>query len=182
MYQLGDIAKKLNLPESTVRTWRDQFALFIPGEGEGRARRYSEDELALFLEISHYKNQRLTVPEITKKLANRHAITVTDDLPDTTEQPDLAQLILRMAQEISTMREHIKNLEQHQEQRFDTMSRQIAGASEGIQEQLRKQAEVQRRHEEERDQEVLDQLSQWRTERAAEQVPKKRWWPFDRKP
>lgn len=182
MYQLGDIAKKLNLPESTVRTWRDQFAVFVPGEGEGRARRYSEEELTVFLEIAHLKNQRFTVPEITKKLTNHHAITVMDDLPETTEQPDLAQLILRMAQEISTMREHIKNLEQHQEQRFDTLTREIADTREGIKEQLRDQADVQRQHEEERDQRVLDQLSQWRNERAAEQPGKKRWWPFDRKP
>lgn len=42
---IAEIAKRLELPESTVRYYRNRFAAFIPVVGEGRGRRYRPEAL-----------------------------------------------------------------------------------------------------------------------------------------
>lgn len=42
-YTLRAIARALDLPESTVRYYRDQFEPYLPADGRGRRRRYGED-------------------------------------------------------------------------------------------------------------------------------------------
>lgn len=44
-YTLRAIARTLDLPESTVRYYRDQFEPYLPAEGRGRRRRYGEEAL-----------------------------------------------------------------------------------------------------------------------------------------
>ena len=42
---MAEIARQLNLPESTVRYYRNRFPEFIPAVGDGRARRYRPEAL-----------------------------------------------------------------------------------------------------------------------------------------
>lgn len=181
MYQISDIAKQLQLPESTVRTWRDQFSLFVPGTGEGRARRFSEDEFQLFLEIAHHKQQRFTVAEITDRLTKRHAITVPDDshLEESPAQ-NLPQIIYRMAEHITSLQTRLDQLEAAQREGLSQVSDELASTRETL---LHEIQERDSRHEQimkERDDKVLQQLEAWREETRTARVERKGWWPFSR--
>lgn len=43
LYTINDIAKKIDLPESTVRDYRDRYQEFIPYTSEGRKRKYPQE-------------------------------------------------------------------------------------------------------------------------------------------
>ena len=45
---IAQIAKQLDLPESTVRYYRDRFSEYIPTTGEGRGRRYKGEAVEVF--------------------------------------------------------------------------------------------------------------------------------------
>jgi len=47
LYRLADIARQLNLPESTIRYYRDAFAAHVPTVGSGRRRRYPAEAFAV---------------------------------------------------------------------------------------------------------------------------------------
>ncbi len=67
-YTLRDIARELNLPESTIRYYRDLFALYIPTEGMGRRRRYPAQALDLFRIIADGYSQNLAREEIEARV------------------------------------------------------------------------------------------------------------------
>jgi DNA-binding transcriptional MerR regulator len=52
LYTLREIARHLDLPESTVRYYRDAFAGHIPTVGQGRRRRYPREALEVLAEIA----------------------------------------------------------------------------------------------------------------------------------
>lgn len=48
LLSITDIAKKLNVPESTLRYYRDRFAEYIPAVGTGRTRKYPDGVIKMF--------------------------------------------------------------------------------------------------------------------------------------
>ena len=48
---LKDIALELDLPESTLRKYRDAFPEFVPTVGSGRERKYRRDAVDVFVAI-----------------------------------------------------------------------------------------------------------------------------------
>ena len=48
----ADIGRELDLPESTVRYYRDRFEEFLPMVGEGRQRRYRPEAMEVFRVIA----------------------------------------------------------------------------------------------------------------------------------
>ena len=56
-YTLKQLAQELGRPESTVRSWRDAYGDYIPSEGEGRAKRYTEEALEVLRWICDRKDQ-----------------------------------------------------------------------------------------------------------------------------
>lgn len=44
-YSIADIAKELNLPESTVRYYRDRFKNYVPGTKKGQRKFYDDQAL-----------------------------------------------------------------------------------------------------------------------------------------
>lgn len=181
MYQISDIAKHLQLPESTVRTWRDQFSLFVPGTGEGRARRFSEEEFQLFLEIAHHKQQRLTVPEITDRLTKRHALTMPDEShPEESLAQNLPQIIYRMAEHIATLQTRLDQMEAAQREGLSQVSDELASTRETLLQEIQKRDSQHEQVIKERDDKVLQQLEAWREETRTARVERKGWWPFSR--
>src|SRR2546425_8849563 len=67
-YTLREIARELNLPESTIRYYRDAFALYLPSIGMGRRRRYPAEALELFRVIAESYSQNLNREAIEAKL------------------------------------------------------------------------------------------------------------------
>lgn len=67
---LREVARRLNIPPSTVVYYKDRFAGFIPSEGgEGRNRRYPVDVLDVFKRIREMFNNNWTVEQIEEELS-----------------------------------------------------------------------------------------------------------------
>jgi DNA-binding transcriptional MerR regulator len=54
-YSLREIAELLEMPESTLRLYRDEFEEFVSARGEGRRRRYDEAALQVLRDITGWK-------------------------------------------------------------------------------------------------------------------------------
>jgi DNA-binding transcriptional MerR regulator len=54
-YSLREIAGRLEMPESTLRLYRDEFEEFVLARGEGRRRRYDEAALQVLRDITDWK-------------------------------------------------------------------------------------------------------------------------------
>jgi DNA-binding transcriptional MerR regulator len=68
---IKEIAKRLDVPESNIRYYRDRFEDFLPSLGEGRKRRYKPEALEVFrCIVQGYKND-LNTEQITHRLMTR---------------------------------------------------------------------------------------------------------------
>jgi len=68
---IKEIAKRLDVPESNIRYYRDRFEDFLPSLGEGRKRRYKPEALDVFrFIVQGYKND-LNTEDITRRLLTR---------------------------------------------------------------------------------------------------------------
>jgi DNA-binding transcriptional MerR regulator len=72
-YGLCELARELDLPESTARYYRDVFAPFIPTVGVGRRRRYPEEALEKLKFIAGAFAEGRTREEIARALASSGA-------------------------------------------------------------------------------------------------------------
>ncbi|NIN13438.1 MAG: MerR family transcriptional regulator [Gemmatimonadales bacterium] len=68
LYTLRDIARQLNLPESTVRYYRDAFAEHVATVGTGRRRRYPVEAVAVLRSIADGYSAGKTREEIDAEL------------------------------------------------------------------------------------------------------------------
>jgi DNA-binding transcriptional MerR regulator len=80
-YTLREIARELNLPESTIRYYRDAFAAYIPTVGMGRRRRYPAEALELFRTIAAGYSQNLSREEIESNLPAPTYVEQTETKP-----------------------------------------------------------------------------------------------------
>ncbi|MGI6169867.1 MAG: MerR family transcriptional regulator [Christensenellales bacterium] len=49
---IADMSRELNIPESTLRSWRDRFQGFIPTTGTGRKKRYKPEAVDVLRSIA----------------------------------------------------------------------------------------------------------------------------------
>jgi DNA-binding transcriptional MerR regulator len=63
-YTIREIARELSLPESTIRYYRDAFALYLPAWGMGRRRRYPPQSLEILRLIRDCYAQNQTREQI----------------------------------------------------------------------------------------------------------------------
>ncbi len=69
-YSLREIAELFEMPESTLRLYRDEFKEFVVARGEGRRRRYDEAALQTLREITRWKKASVksdTIRDALKK-------------------------------------------------------------------------------------------------------------------
>ncbi len=69
-YSLREIAELLEMPESTLRLYRDEFEEFVAARGEGRRRRYDEAALQTLRDITSWKKASVksdTIRDALKK-------------------------------------------------------------------------------------------------------------------
>jgi DNA repair exonuclease SbcCD ATPase subunit len=86
-YTLKQIARDLDLPEATVRYYRDSLDQFIPSHGTGRTRRYPQEALDLLREASEMvRDEGLSLEQVTQRWRNEKAIDATTTT--TTQQQD----------------------------------------------------------------------------------------------
>ncbi|MFW6323823.1 MAG: MerR family transcriptional regulator [Desulfovibrionales bacterium] len=67
---IKEIGKRLDLPESNIRYYRDKFEDFLPYVGQGRKRRYKPEALKIFSFISERLKNNVPSEEIARELAH----------------------------------------------------------------------------------------------------------------
>src|SRR5262245_46271126 len=75
-FTIRDIARELNLPESTIRYYRDAFTVYLPAWGMGRRRRYPPESLELLRLIAEGYAQNLSREEIEARVQQAAPPTV----------------------------------------------------------------------------------------------------------
>jgi len=93
---IADIAKRLELPESTVRYYRDRFAPYVPSVGEGRGRRYRPEALAVLRFIA----------DALRSIAEETTQHLLDELRKTAAE------LRSVADENAALRKEIENQQQ----------------------------------------------------------------------
>lgn len=68
-YTIKRLGELLDIPESTVRYWRDRFNEFIPYSGTGRKRRYPEEALEVLRFICDYSERSANAEDIKEALS-----------------------------------------------------------------------------------------------------------------
>lgn len=66
---MTQIARQLNLAESTARFYRDRFETYIPSVGEGRKKRYKPETIEVLRFIAEGFNRNLTAMDIEEGLS-----------------------------------------------------------------------------------------------------------------
>ncbi|MFP4083553.1 MAG: MerR family transcriptional regulator [Desulfonatronovibrio sp.] len=68
---IREIARRLDLPESNVRYYRDKFEKYLPSVGSGRKKRFKPEAMDIFEAIVQGLNQNLSSSEIEAGLAGQ---------------------------------------------------------------------------------------------------------------
>jgi DNA-binding transcriptional MerR regulator len=147
---IAEIAKHLELPESTVRYYRDRFSAYVPAVGEGRSRRYRPEALAVLRFIADALRAGTPAEGVEAALQARFPVTVEPQQQSaTTQQQDrsnaaatqqqLGELIadalrstekalLEVAEETATLRSETQQLrnELHAQQQQTAAAQQEA--------------------------------------------------------
>lgn len=71
MITFREIAQKANIPESTLRLYRDVFESFLPARGEGRRRRYDDATAETLLQIARWRQEGWSKESVARELAQR---------------------------------------------------------------------------------------------------------------
>lgn len=71
---IADMARQLQIPEATVRYYRDRFALYVPSVGAGRSRRYPPEALAVLRYVAETLRQGTPIALVEAGLAERFPI------------------------------------------------------------------------------------------------------------
>lgn len=101
---IAEIAKHLELPESTVRYYRDRFAPYVPSVGEGRGRRYRPEALAVLRFIADALRSGVPAEDVEVALRARFPVTVEPQQQSAATQQ---QQSARPQQSAAVMRELI---------------------------------------------------------------------------
>lgn len=180
MYKLGacilelitiaEIAKKLNLAESTVRYYRNRFSDYIPAVGTGRKKRYKPEAAEVIRVIAEGFSRKLTAVEVQEELDRVFPRFIDVDpepqLPTAAaqQQPDFIQLLQIIAD---------------QKQDKERMDQEIEQLNKRLEEQeLRMRyldEDVRMRFE------IREQMFRDTIERLRSEMKQKKWWHFLKK-
>lgn len=155
---IAEIAKQLDIPESTARFYRDRFESFVPSVGEGRKKRYLPEAADVLRLIAEGFKRNATATEIEEALSLEFPRTVEfcDETAVTTaaaqQQPVslpseqvnmlLAQLTASMQtmaeqrEEIAELRQWISDVEEGQSERQKQLEESAARRDEKLTETM----------------------------------------------
>ena len=105
---LKQIAEQIQIHESTLRLYRDEFDEFIPASGEGRRRRYESSGLGLLKQIAEWKRQGRSAVTIRQELAR--TTTPQEKRKAVTQEERIAEIAATLAfqtSEIALLRAEI---------------------------------------------------------------------------
>lgn len=78
---VAEIARALDVPESTVHYWKNRFAQYLPSIGEGRQKRFRTEAVEIFGAIAGMLKLGHTAQDVMERLARQYPLTPTS-LPD----------------------------------------------------------------------------------------------------
>lgn len=132
---IAEVAKQLNIPESTARFYRDRFENFIPSVGDGRKKRYKPETAEVLRFIAEGFKHSLTTADIEDGLTRMVARNIEVEKETATtqavvqQQPNVLQLqavlevIADQKTEIEELRKSVadvKKAQQEQQEYIDT--------------------------------------------------------------
>jgi len=169
-YRIADLAKQLNIPDSTARNWQRQFEAFLPGTQQGQHRVFSEAERETFAAIAQMKTQRLTVAVIRDRLVQPPTSgcgSAAEPAQHAPAHPDPE--IGRLREQIQALQSRIDLFESAQTQLGEEFAEALAQASASL--QMQASPGLPEEVIGERDSRVLQMLEMWRTRGTASPSP-----------
>jgi len=87
---VAEIARELDLPESTVHYWKNRFAQHLPSVGRGRQKRFKPEAVEIFATISRLLKEGHTARDVMDRLSQDYPLQA-DAMPATSGggQPSL---------------------------------------------------------------------------------------------
>jgi len=83
---VAEIARELELPESTVHYWKNRFAQHLPSVGRGRQKRFKPEAIEIFGTISRLLKEGHTARDVMDQLAQSYPLQA-DAMPETSAMP-----------------------------------------------------------------------------------------------
>lgn len=159
---MAQIAKQLELAESTARFYRDRFENYIPSVGEGRKKRYKLETVEVLRFIAEGFNRNLTATDIEDGLSRMVArnieykeVTATTtaaaqqqsknepnqyalQLQFAVEQMSAAmQVMADQKEEIAELRKHVAVIENRQKEQQEYINTKLEGQDQKLMESIR---------------------------------------------
>ncbi|WP_052507020.1 MerR family transcriptional regulator [Desulfonatronovibrio magnus] len=72
LLSIKEIARRLKLPESNIRYYRDQYEHFLPSVGSGRMKRFKPESLQIFQDIAQAMRQKVPRQHIEHMLSSKY--------------------------------------------------------------------------------------------------------------
>ena len=95
---LKDIAKRLGVPESNLRYYRNRIGDFLPSAGKGRRRRYFPEAEEIFRKTIEYINEGVTLDRVYAIFAENKPLALSEDIARPAQE-ELAKLIISKMKE-----------------------------------------------------------------------------------
>ncbi|BDQ33978.1 helix-turn-helix domain-containing protein [Pseudodesulfovibrio portus] len=83
---VAEIARELDLPESTVHYWKNRFAQHLPSVGRGRQKRFRPEAVEVFATISKLLKEGHTARDVMDQLAHSYPLQA-DAMPESVGVP-----------------------------------------------------------------------------------------------
>jgi DNA-binding transcriptional MerR regulator len=71
---VAEIARELDLPESTVHYWKNRFAQHLPSVGRGRQKRFKPEAVEIFANISRLLKEGHTARDVMDRLSQDYPL------------------------------------------------------------------------------------------------------------
>lgn len=97
---IAEIARRLHMPESTVRYYRDRFGTFFPEVGEGRTRRYRPEVLEVVSFIADMLRSGVPADEVESALQGHFAMTLEPQQQSSAPQQQSSAIMNQMLAEL----------------------------------------------------------------------------------
>ena len=83
---VAEIARELELPESTVHYWKNRFAQHLPSVGRGRQKRFKPEAIEIFGTISRLLKEGHTARDVMEQLSQSFPLQA-DAMPEMSTAP-----------------------------------------------------------------------------------------------
>lgn len=104
---VAEIARRLDVPESTVHYWKNRFAQHLPSVGSGRQKRFRPEAVEVFATIAEMLGAGHPAGEVMETLAAKYPLTPTavaaceNAMVPMQQRGDVAEIAQTMGTEIA---------------------------------------------------------------------------------